>query len=179
MFLNTDLATAGGTAGVAERPAPERFPPAPSSVPRAFPLREIVAAVTRSEMAGVLAALNAAGFASERIEILNLQSVPGLRASLVGSGFPGVLTRLQVLYGTDFERIEQERLDLFCGTTLIQILVHGDGEYDASHELPEQRRGQTVRYFGRWPLASSEGGSEYRLDYPISGVELPGRHVHG
>ena len=67
-----------------------------------YPLRKIVAAVARSDTDGVVAALEEAGFARDRIEIIG-ETIPGLRELSGESGFHGLLTRLQLRVGDDLD----------------------------------------------------------------------------
>ena len=58
--------------------------PAPLRRPLTYPLHKIVAAVARSDTDGVVAALEEAGFARDRIEIIIGETVPGLGEPIGG-----------------------------------------------------------------------------------------------
>lgn len=127
--------------------------------PLTYVLRKIVAAVARSDPDGVVAALDEAGFARDRIEIITAEEVPGLGEPIGGSGLHGLLTRLRLSLGDDLDELEQARRELGYGHALIQVLVRGDGERDRAQAILSQHGGHALRYFGWWTILTLEGNA--------------------
>ncbi|MGI8406622.1 MAG: hypothetical protein ACR2OE_17985 [Thermomicrobiales bacterium] len=117
-----------------------------------YPLHKIVAVLDRSDIAGVAAALDEAGFRQDRIEFIIAEEVTGLGEPIGGSGIHRVLTWLELSLGDDLDELELARLELAHGHALIQVLIHGDMEKDRVHAILSRHGGHAMHYFGRWTI---------------------------
>ena len=122
-----------------------------------YPLHKLVAAVARTETEGVAAALTDAGFASDRIEIVTAEDVPGLDEPIGGTGIHGFLTRFNLSLGDDLDELEQARQELMYGHALVLVMVDGTDEQERAHAVLREHGGHAMRYFGRWAITSLEG----------------------
>jgi hypothetical protein len=125
-----------------------------------YPLHKIVSAVEPAETDGVVGALNDAGFARDRIEIVTAGDVPGLDEPIGGSGLRGFLTRLNLSAGDDLDAIDQARSELLHGHPLVLVSVHDNAERNRAHAILREHGGHAMRYFGRWTITTLEGATD-------------------
>jgi hypothetical protein len=135
----------------------DRTPPAPGPGRRPFPLHKVAAAIAPTDRDGVVAALEEAGFARDRIEVVTSEDVSDLDEPIGGSGIRGFLTRFSLSLGDELDEIEQARRELTYGHALILVMVDGMAEQDRAHAVLHEHGGHAMRYFGRWAITSYEG----------------------
>jgi hypothetical protein len=128
----------------------DRKPPAPGPGGRPFPQHKVAAALAPDMTAGVVTALEGAGFAPDRIEVVTAADVSDLDEPIGGSGIRGFLTRFSLSLGDELDEIEQARHELSHGHTLILVMVDGMTEQDRAHAILHEHGGHSMRYFGRW-----------------------------
>jgi hypothetical protein len=121
--------------------------------PPSYPLNKVGAAVEPSKVAGVLAALEEAGFARDGINVMTAADVPSLDEPIGGAGWRGLLARLNLSLGDQLEEVEDAREELKRGHSLILVSVHDDVEQHRAHDILRQHGGHSMRYFGRWRVA--------------------------
>jgi hypothetical protein len=134
-----------------------RKPPAPGPGHRPYPLHKVAAAIAPSETDSVVAALEDAGFARDRIEVVMAEDVSDLDEPIGGTGIRGFLTRFSLSLGDELDEIEQARGELTHGHTLILVMVDGMAEQERAHAVLREHGGHAMRYFGRWAITSYEG----------------------
>jgi hypothetical protein len=105
----------------------------------------------------VVTALEEAGFAGDRIEVVTSEDVSDLDEPIGGSGIRGFLTRFSLSLGDDLDEIEQARRELTYGHALVLVMVNGMAEQDRAHALLREHGGHSMRYFGRWATTTYEG----------------------
>ena len=130
--------------------------PGPAPKHRSFPRNKVGAAVAPTELAGVLAALEEAGFPRDQIDVMTAADVPELDEPIGGTGLRGLLTRLNLDIGYELEELEDAREELKRGHTLILVPVQGEAEQHRAHEILRQHGGHMMRYFGRWAVRKLE-----------------------
>src|SRR5215217_5278392 len=99
----------------------DRKPPAPGPGRRPYPLHKVAAAVAPDTTDGVVAALEEAGFASDRIEVVTADDVSDLDEPVGGSGIRGFLTRFSLSLGDNLDEIDQARHELTHGHALVLV----------------------------------------------------------
>ena len=134
----------------------DRTPPAPGPGGRPYPVHKVAAAIARDMTDGVVTALEGAGFAPDRIEVVTSDDVSDLDEPIGGSGIRGFLTRFSLSLGDDLDEIEQARQELTYGHALILVMVDGMAEQDRAHAVLHEHGGHAMRYFGRWAITSYE-----------------------
>jgi hypothetical protein len=122
-----------------------------------YPLHKVVAAVPREQTDGVVTALEEAGFARDRIEVVTKEDVPDLDVPIGGTGVRGLLTRFSLSLGDDLDELERARQELMYGHALILVMVDGMPEQERAHTVMRDHGGHAMRYFGRWAITSYEG----------------------
>ena len=138
--------------------AKDRTPPAPGPGRRPYPpLHKVAAAIARADTGSVVAALDEAGFARDRIEVVTAEDVSDLDEPIGGSGIRGFLNRFSLSLGDELDEIEQARRELTYGHALILVMVNGMAEQDRAHAVLREHGGHAMRYFGRWAITSYEG----------------------
>lgn len=135
----------------------DRMPPARGPGRSPYPLHKVAAAIARNETDSVVAALEEAGFARDRIEVVTAEDVSDLDEPIGGSGIRGFLTRFSLSLGDDLDEIEQARQELTYGHALVLVMVDGMAEQDRAHAVLREHGGHAMRYFGRWAITSYEG----------------------
>jgi hypothetical protein len=135
----------------------DRTPPAPGPGRRPFPLHKVAAAIAPTDRDGVVAALEEAGFARDRIEVVTSEDVSDLDEPIGGSGIRGFLTRFSLSLGDELDEIEQARRELTYGHALVLVMVDGMAEQERAHAVLHEHGGHAMRYFGRWAITSYEG----------------------
>jgi hypothetical protein len=136
-----------------------RTPPAPGPGRRPFPLHKVAAAIAPADRDGVIAALEEAGFARDRIEVVTAEDVSDLDEPIGGSGIRGFLTRFSLSLGDELDEIEQARRELSYGHALVLVMVDGMAEQERAHTVLHEHGGHAMRYFGRWAITTYEGDS--------------------
>ena len=134
-----------------------RTPPASKRGGPQYPLHKVVAAVARTETDRVAAALEEAGFAPDRIEVVTAEDVPGLDEPVGGTGIRGFLTRFSLSLGDELDELDQARQELMYGHSLVLVMVDGMAEQERAHAVLREHGGHAMRYFGRWAITSYEG----------------------
>jgi hypothetical protein len=132
----------------------DRKPPAPGPGGRPFPQHKVAAALAPDMTAGVVTALEDAGFAPDRIEVVTAADVSDLDEPIGGSGIRGFLTRFSLSLGDELDEIEQARHELTHGHTLILVMVDGMTEQERAHAVLHEHGGHSMRYFGRWAITT-------------------------
>jgi hypothetical protein len=132
----------------------DRKPPAPGPGRGPFPQHKVAAAMARDMTDGVVTALEDAGFARDRIEVVTAEDVSDLEEPIGGSGIRGFLTRFSLSLGDELDEIEQARRELTHGHTLILVMVDGMAEQDRAHAVLREHGGHSMRYFGRWAITT-------------------------
>jgi hypothetical protein len=122
-----------------------------------YPLHRVVAAIDRSDIDAVVDALTDAGFARDGIEVVTADDVPDFDELVGGSGVRGFLRRLNLSIGDDLDDIEHARDELEYGHALVLVPVRDDAERDRAHAILHEHGGHSMRYFGRWTIATLEG----------------------
>ena len=84
--------------------------PGPGRAP--YPLHKVAAAIAPTDTDGVVAALEEAGFARARIEVVTSEDVSDLDEPIGGSGIRGFLRRFSLSLGDELDEIEQARREL-------------------------------------------------------------------
>ena len=106
---------------------------------------------------GVVTALEDAGFARDRIEVVTAEDVSDLDEPIGGSGIRGFLTRFSLSLGDELDEIEQARRELTYGHALVLVMVDGMAEQERAHAVLREHGGHAMRYFGRWAITTYEG----------------------
>jgi hypothetical protein len=135
----------------------DRKPPTPGPGRRPFPQHKVAAALARDMTDGVVAALEEAGFARDRIEVVTSEDVSDLEEPIGGAGIRGFLTRFSLSLGDELDEIEQARRELTYGHALLMVMVNGMAEQDRAHAVLREHGGHAMRYFGRWAITTLEG----------------------
>src|SRR5687768_12201076 len=135
----------------------DRTPPAPGPGRRPFPQHKVAAALAPEMTAGVVTALEDAGFARDRIEVVTAADVSDLEEPIGGTGIRGFLTRFSLSLGDELDEIEQARRELTYGHALLMVMVDGMAEQDRAHAVLREHGGHAMRYFGRWAITTLEG----------------------
>ena len=134
----------------------DRRLPAPGPGRGPYPLHKVAAALARDKTDGVVAALEEAGFARDRIEVVTSEDVSDLEEPIGGAGIRGFLTRFSLSLGDELDEIEQARRELTYGHALILVMVDGMAEQERAHAVLREHGGHAMRYFGRWAITSYE-----------------------
>ena len=132
----------------------DRKPPAPGPGRGPYPLHKVAAAMARDMTDGVVTALEDAGFARDRIEVVTSEDVSDLDEPIGGSGIRGFLTRFNLSLGDDLDEVEQARRELTYGHALILVMVDGMAEQQRAHDVLREHGGHSMRYFGRWAITT-------------------------
>ena len=135
----------------------DRKPPARGPGLRSFPQHKVAAAIDRNQADAVVTALEDAGFARDRIEVVTTEDVADLEEPIGGSGIRGFLTRFSLSLGDELDEIEQARQELTYGHALVLVMVDGMTEQDRAHAVLREHGGHSMRYFGRWSITTYEG----------------------
>jgi len=106
---------------------------------------------------GVVTALNDAGFTPDRIEVVTAEDVADLDEPIAGSGIRGFLSRFSLSLGDDLDEVEQARHELTYGHALVLVMVDGMDEQERAHAVLREHGGHSMRYFGRWAIATYDG----------------------
>jgi hypothetical protein len=135
----------------------DRKPRAHGPGGRPYPLHKVAAAMPRDMTDGVVTALEEAGFARDRIEVVTGEDVSDLDQPIGGLGIRGFLTRFSLSLGDDLDEIEQARSELTYGHALVLVMVDGMDEQQRAHDVLHEHGGHSIRYFGRWAITSYDG----------------------
>jgi hypothetical protein len=138
----------------------DRKTPAPGPGRRPFPTHKVAAAMTPDMIDGVVTALEDAGFARDRIEVVTAEDVSDLDEPIGGSGIRGFLTRFSLSIGDDLDEIEQARRELTYGHALVLVMVDGMAEQERAHAVLHEHGGHAMRYFGRWAITTYDDDAD-------------------
>lgn len=119
----------------------DRKEPSPGPGRRPYPLHKVAAAIDPAKTDGVVAALEDAGFARDRIEVVTAEDVSDLEEPVGGSGIRGFLflTSFNLSLGHDLDQVEQARRELMYGHALVLVMV-GDGRAGPRARRPARAR---------------------------------------
>lgn len=121
-----------------------------------YPPEKIVAAVGRSDTDRIVTALEAIGFARDRVEIISADEVKGLGGANAEPGLYRLLVRLDVSLADDLTELERARQDLAAGYALVQVRFQGDEEHVRAHAILNQHGSHAMHYFGRWAITQND-----------------------
>jgi hypothetical protein len=121
-----------------------------------YPVHMAAAAVEPAETDRAVAGLGDAGFARDRIYVVNAADVPDRDEPIGGSGVRGILTRFGLSLGDDLDAAQLARGELEAGYALILVEIHGDTEQARAHDVLRRHGGHDMRYYGRWTVTTLE-----------------------
>ena len=129
-------------------------PRAPASHHRGYPLHKVVAAMEPGQVEDVVRALGDAGFDDDAIEIVTTEDMSNWSEPVGGRGVRGILTRLGLSAGGDYDTLEQARQELAFGHSIIMVMVDGGEEQDRVHAILREHGGHAMSFFGRWTITT-------------------------
>ena len=138
----------------------DRKPPAPGPGRRPYPLSQSGRGLAPDMTDGVVTALDDAGFARDRIEVVTAEDVSDLDEPIGGSGIRGFLTRFSLSLGDDLDEVEQARHELIYGHALVLVMVDGMAEQERAHAVLREHGGHSMRYFGRWAITTYDDDAD-------------------
>jgi hypothetical protein len=120
-----------------------------------YPEGSVVCAIDPGSVDAAMAALAAAGFPADEIDIVRPGDVQELESPLDRPGLGGFIGRILLSLGGDLNELERMRRELVAGHVLLTVPVADD---DASKQrltaTLQQHGGHAITYFGRWSITS-------------------------
>jgi hypothetical protein len=126
----------------------------PGSRPIGPPEGKVIGAVAPEAVENVRAALIAAGFPADNIEIMTPDDLDNVQAPTDRPGFRGALNRFLFSLGGDLDELELARQELRGGHVLIGLPVQGDAVVHQVRDIMHANGAHNVRYFGKWTITS-------------------------
>jgi hypothetical protein len=116
---------------------------------------KVIGAVAPASVETVRAALVAAGFPADRIDVVNSEELEHIEKEHMHNGVVGLLERFVLSIGEDLSAMEELRAAALDGAVLIGVPVAEDD--DAKHRVAQilhEHEAHVVTHFGRWTITS-------------------------
>lgn len=120
----------------------------------AYPQGKVIGALAPADAEAVTAALTAAGFAADQIDVVTAADVEGLDSPLDRTGLPGLIDRFLLSLGSDLNWLERARDELAAGHVLVTVAIEDDGHRERVRDILHAHGGHWINYFGRWTVTA-------------------------
>ena len=117
---------------------------------------KVIGAVQPTVVSEVTAALEAAGFPADEIDVVTSEDIAALDASIDRPGLSGLVSRFVFSIGDDLDEIQQAREELAAGLILIGVAADGDESVHRVRDILREHGSQSIVHFGRWTITTFE-----------------------
>lgn len=117
---------------------------------------KVIGAVQPTVVSEVTAALEAAGFPADEIDVVTSEDIAALDAPIDRPGLSGLVSRFVFSIGDDLDEIQQAREELAAGLILIGVAADGDESVHRVRDILREHGGQSIVHFGRWTITTFE-----------------------
>jgi hypothetical protein len=121
-----------------------------------YPEGKIIGTFEAGAADAAIAALTAAGFTTDQVDVITAADIEGIDSPLDRPGVRGFVDRLLLSLGGDLTWLEQARQELATGHVLVAVEVEGDDAKHRVRDILRYHRAHSITYFGRWTITSLE-----------------------
>jgi hypothetical protein len=114
----------------------------------------IIGAFAPDAVASVTAALVAAGFAADQVEVMTAADLERLESQIDRRGLGGALGRFLLSLGDDLDELEKARQELASGHVLIGVPAMGSDTIHHVRDVMRDNGGHGITHFGRWAITT-------------------------
>lgn len=118
------------------------------------PAEKVTGSLPPAQVAGLLSALEVAGFARAHIDIVTPEEFAEADVPLREDGIRGALSRFIFSFGEDLGALEELGSASRQGATLVGVEVDGDEAMRKAGDIFLAHGAQNVTHFGRWTITS-------------------------
>jgi hypothetical protein len=135
---------------------PDRTSSASGSRHPGSPEGKVIGAVNPSAIETVTAALVAAGFATDQIDVVTSDEIDELDIPINRPGLTGLVNRFLFSMGDELDEIERARQELAAGQVLVGVPVGSDEAMHRAGKIMRDNGSHWVTHFGRSTITSLE-----------------------
>jgi hypothetical protein len=121
---------------------------------RHSPVGKVIGAVPPEAVESATAALMAAGFVADELEVVTADHLDEFETPLEQPGPGGVLSRFLLSLGDDLDELEKARQELAAGHVLIGVRVEGMENIRRARDILFEHGGHSIIHFGRWTITT-------------------------
>jgi hypothetical protein len=114
----------------------------------------VIGAFAPDAVESVTAALVAAGFAADQIDVMTADDLQDLDAPIDRPGLAGALGRFLLSLGDDLDELEKARQELANGHVLIGVPAMGSDIIHRVRDVMRDNGGHGITHFGRWAITT-------------------------
>jgi hypothetical protein len=114
----------------------------------------VFGAVDAKAVDNVAAALTAAGYGNDQVEVVHASDVEGMETPLNRAGLRGLVGRFVLSLGDDLDQLEQIRQELAAGHVLVMVNVEKDEDRMRVRDILREHGGHSIRHYGHWTITS-------------------------
>jgi hypothetical protein len=114
----------------------------------------VIGAFAPDAVESVTAALVAAGFAAEQIDVMTADDLQNLAARIDRPGPVGALGRFLLSLGDDLDELEMARQELASGHVLIGVPAMGSEIIHRVRDVMRDNGGHSIIHYGRWAITT-------------------------
>ena len=118
------------------------------------PEGKVIGAVDPAAVEAVTAALVAAGFAADTIDVVTRDDLADADAPIDRPGVHGLISRILFSMGDELDELERMRQELADGKSLIGVPAQGDEAVHRARDVLRDQGAQGITHFGRWVITS-------------------------
>jgi hypothetical protein len=117
------------------------------------PEGKVLCSIEASSVEALVAALTAAGFDKDQIDILSAEDIEEMDAPLERPGLRGLMGRVLLSMGDDLDALEQAKQEIADGYTLLGVQVERDDAVHRAAAVMREHGARTITHFGRWTIS--------------------------
>ncbi len=102
----------------------------------------------------VTAALVAAGFAADQVDLMTADDLQNLDTPINRPGLTGSLGRFLLSLGDDLDELEKARQELASGHVLVGVPAMGSESIHRARDAMREHGGHGITHFGRWAITT-------------------------
>jgi hypothetical protein len=102
----------------------------------------------------VTAALVAAGFAADQVDLMTADDLQNLDTPINRPGLTGSLGRFLLSLGDDLDELEKARQELASGHVLVGVPAMGSESIHRVRDAMREHGGHGITHFGRWAITT-------------------------
>ena len=114
----------------------------------------VIGAFAPDAVESVTAALVAAGFAADQIDVMTADDLQNLAARIDRPGPVGALGRFLLSLGDDLDELEKARQELASGHVLIGVPAMGSEIIHRVRDVMRDNGGHSIIHYGRWAITT-------------------------
>jgi hypothetical protein len=113
---------------------------------------KVIAAVAPEKKDALVAALAAAGYDGDRVDVVTSEDLEDLDSPIDRKGLPGLVHRFIFSLGGELDEIEKMRQELAGGHILVGVPVDSEDAARSTAAVMRANGGHAIAHFGRWTI---------------------------